>query len=76
LKNLRIQTVSFLNQPNKLIIMEREYCISCKKLVVNESGNAKFNCPSCSKYRIIRCKHCRKTAIKYRCPSCNFEGPN
>ncbi|MFH1439037.1 MAG: zinc finger domain-containing protein [Candidatus Woesearchaeota archaeon] len=51
-------------------------CTSCNRSIVNEQGSAKFKCPECLKYDIIRCKACREKAIKYICPNCNFEGPN
>ncbi|MBI4141661.1 RNA-binding protein [Candidatus Woesearchaeota archaeon] len=51
-------------------------CISCKKLLSNNSGIARFLCPQCGKSEIVRCAHCRKIAAKYVCPQCNFEGPN
>ena len=51
-------------------------CISCKKSIANSPGMARFMCPGCSKYEIIRCKECRKNASKYKCPQCGFTGPN
>jgi len=51
-------------------------CNSCKKQIVNMQGIARFTCPKCGKYEIIRCSYCRKLAAKYNCPECNFEGPN
>jgi hypothetical protein len=56
--------------------MTDEFCLSCKKRITNTEGTAKFLCPSCSKYAIIRCRHCREAAIKYKCPECQFQGPN
>ncbi|MBU1201401.1 MAG: RNA-binding protein [Nanoarchaeota archaeon] len=53
-----------------------EYCISCKKSITNESGAAKFKCPNCSEYEVIRCKNCRQIVAKYTCPKCGFTGPN
>ena len=58
------------------ITMEKLTCTSCKKLVAVISGSAKFMCPKCAKYQIVRCGECRKMAAKYRCPDCGFEGPN
>ncbi len=52
-----------------------EVCMSCKKRITNTPGTAKFKCPECSDYDIIRCKHCREIAAKYKCPKCGFEGP-
>ncbi len=46
-------------------------CISCGKSL-NKEGII-FKCPSCGK-KIIRCNHCRKIGIKYKC-ECGFEGP-
>ncbi|MBI2651375.1 RNA-binding protein [Candidatus Woesearchaeota archaeon] len=57
-------------------MQQEKICISCKKNATNLSGTASFNCPNCGKSKIIRCLHCRKTATKYTCSSCNFEGPN
>jgi hypothetical protein len=51
-------------------------CISCRKDITNTSGSVVFKCPSCGKYDVVRCAHCRKIAAKYKCPECNFEGPN
>lgn len=51
-------------------------CISCKTSIINLGGIAKFPCPNCGKYEIIRCSHCRMTVAKYVCPECQFEGPN
>lgn len=51
-------------------------CLSCGKRISNISGTVKFQCPSCGKYEMIRCKPCRVQARKYKCPECGFEGPN
>ncbi|MEK6949208.1 MAG: zinc finger domain-containing protein [Nanoarchaeota archaeon] len=51
-------------------------CSSCKNNVASSRGTTVFNCPACGKTEIVRCMHCRKTAAKYVCFSCNFEGPN
>ncbi|MBI4140911.1 RNA-binding protein [Candidatus Woesearchaeota archaeon] len=51
-------------------------CNSCKNVLANQSGTAKFLCPQCGKVEIVRCAHCRKIAAKYVCAECNFEGPN
>ena len=51
-------------------------CISCKVKVTNMEGTVKFPCPNCGKFEIIRCSHCRKIVAKYKCPECEFEGPN
>lgn len=56
--------------------MGSERCLSCNIDITNDKGSTRFMCPSCSKYEIIRCKKCRVTAIKYKCPNCGFEGPN
>ena len=56
--------------------MENKHCISCKKIITNVRGSVIFDCPNCEKYKIIRCLSCRKTATKYVCPNCEFEGPN
>ncbi|MEK6932747.1 MAG: zinc finger domain-containing protein [Nanoarchaeota archaeon] len=50
-------------------------CLSCKK-EINEPGSVNFKCPSCSDYKIVRCRHCREIAAKYVCPLCSFTGPN
>jgi len=54
----------------------QEVCSSCKKRITNVAGTAKFPCPKCAKFTIIRCMHCRQIAAKFKCPACNFEGPN
>lgn len=51
-------------------------CNSCKKVLTNRGGTARFLCPQCGKTEIVRCAHCRKIAAKYVCVECNFEGPN
>ncbi|MDP7115809.1 MAG: zinc finger domain-containing protein [Candidatus Woesearchaeota archaeon] len=51
-------------------------CMSCRQNITNQSGNVKFKCPKCSKFEIIRCKHCREIAAAYKCPECGFTGPN
>ncbi|MBI3033582.1 RNA-binding protein [Candidatus Woesearchaeota archaeon] len=51
-------------------------CLSCKKRIANIRGSARFMCPSCSKYEIIRCTSCRAMATRYKCPECQFSGPN
>ncbi|MDP2750574.1 MAG: zinc finger domain-containing protein [Nanoarchaeota archaeon] len=56
--------------------MSDKRCISCKIKITNDTGATSFTCPNCGKHEIVRCKGCRKTAAKYRCPECNFEGPN
>ena len=54
---------------------ETKYCTGCKKNVANDNGAVSFKCPSCGKYEIARCGHCRKIAAKYACPDCGFMGP-
>lgn len=56
--------------------MEEKNCISCKKKVANDTGDAGFNCPNCGEFEIVRCSTCRSNATKYICPNCGFEGPN
>jgi len=56
--------------------MEEKKCISCKKKIDNSKGSVVFKCPGCSEYEIVRCAGCRKVSAKYKCPSCEFEGPN
>lgn len=51
-------------------------CNGCGKRVTNTGGTVNFTCPSCEKAVIVRCRHCRETAQKYRCTECGFEGPN
>jgi Zn-ribbon RNA-binding protein len=51
-------------------------CNGCGKRVTNTSGTVKFTCPSCGKAELVRCKHCREVAKKFKCPVCGFEGPN
>ena len=51
-------------------------CSSCKKSIANDSGSVRFMCPNCGKQEVIRCLSCRKSATKYKCPECGFEGPN
>lgn len=51
-------------------------CNSCKKNISNQAGTAKFMCPKCGKFEILRCANCRQTVAKYVCPGCGFIGPN
>jgi Zn-ribbon RNA-binding protein len=51
-------------------------CNGCGKRVTNTGGTVRFTCPSCGKAELVRCKHCREIAKKFKCPSCGFEGPN
>lgn len=52
---------------------EREIkCVSCGKKIGEKS--VIFKCPSCSKNIIVRCRHCRKVSVGYKC-ECGFEGP-
>ena len=57
-------------------VKEELTCISCKKRITNLEGTARFMCPKCDKYEIIRCGHCRVIVAKYNCPGCSFVGPN
>ena len=52
--------------------MKEVKCLSCGK-ELNRDGVV-FKCPSCGKHIIIRCNHCRKVGVKYKC-ECDFEGP-
>ena len=54
--------------------MVTKTCNSCKKPLTNDDGSVTFKCPIC-KTEVNRCTHCRKTAVKYKCASCHFEGP-
>ncbi|MBS3163335.1 RNA-binding protein [Candidatus Woesearchaeota archaeon] len=57
--------------------MEKELkCNSCKEDIRVDTGSTAFKCPSCSKEIIARCNRCRKTAVRYKCLSCGFSGPN
>ena len=56
--------------------MEDIVCISTKKKVTNTEGVSQFDCPSCGKHRIVRSRHARVIAAKYKCPQRGFEGPN
>ncbi|MEM0128833.1 MAG: zinc finger domain-containing protein [Thermoplasmata archaeon] len=38
-------------------------------------GATQFLCPSCLATVIGRCPRCRDQSVRYRCPSCGFEGP-
>ncbi|MBM3200063.1 DUF1610 domain-containing protein [Candidatus Woesearchaeota archaeon] len=56
--------------------MKKLTCSSCRREIANDKGATKFLCPNCGKYQIVRCFNCRELGSKYKCPSCNFEGPN
>ncbi|MFH1751517.1 MAG: zinc finger domain-containing protein [archaeon] len=47
-------------------------CSSCNKEVTNDF--VEFECPGCSKKRIVRCEKCRALSKEYKC-SCGFVGP-
>ncbi|MBI2507950.1 RNA-binding protein [Candidatus Woesearchaeota archaeon] len=49
-------------------------CSSCHRHT--QDGVTRFKCPSCGKIEIVRCEHCKITAIKYTCSACDFSGPN
>ncbi len=51
-------------------------CTSCNTSLANDQGSTSFLCPGCGKYELVRCKKCRETAVKYKCPECGFVGPN
>ena len=72
------QIISFINTCQVLEPMEEKQltCSSCKKRITNSTGTTTFQCPSCGKAEITRCKHCREIATKYTCPNCGFTGPN
>ncbi len=55
---------------------DKKYCISCKKDIANDTGSVLFMCPSCGKFEIVRCSHCRSIVAQYKCPECGFVGPN
>ncbi|UZE93839.1 MAG: RNA-binding protein [Candidatus Pacearchaeota archaeon] len=52
--------------------MKQVKCISCGKEL--SKGGVILKCPSCGKKTIVRCDHCRKVGVKYKC-DCGFEGP-
>ena len=56
--------------------MAELFCSTCKTKITNLTGTTRFMCPKCGKREIIRCKHCREIAAKYKCPECKFSGPN
>jgi len=58
--------------------MERKAykCISTGVDVMNDKGSVTFDCPQCGKQKIIRSYNARQISAKYRCPECEFEGPN
>ncbi|HLF54168.1 MAG TPA: zinc finger domain-containing protein [Candidatus Nanoarchaeia archaeon] len=56
--------------------MTQLVCNTCKKPITGQAGTARFPCPKCLKYEIVRCVHCREIAAHYVCPQCKFEGPN
>jgi predicted RNA-binding Zn-ribbon protein involved in translation (DUF1610 family) len=48
-------------------------CTSCGTEV--SGGYTEFNCPSCGKGTIVRCKSCRVLGTRYVCGECRFAGP-
>ena len=51
-------------------------CTSTKVNVANNNGTVIFKCPACKESDIVRSKNAREIVVKYKCPSCGFEGPN
>lgn len=47
-----------------------------RKRITNTIGTTKFKCPACSKQEIVRSRHMRQIAAKYKCAACGFAGPN
>lgn len=56
--------------------MEVKKCISTKRRIDNDPGAVNFKCPNCGNYDITRSTFARENAIKYKCPACEFTGPN
>ncbi len=56
--------------------MEVKKCISTKRRIDNDPGAVNFKCPNCGNYEITRSTFARENAIKYKCPACEFTGPN
>jgi len=50
-------------------------CTSCGVSVDVDNIWVAFECPGCSKERIVRCSRCKKLINKYKCPGCGFSGP-
>jgi predicted RNA-binding Zn-ribbon protein involved in translation (DUF1610 family) len=50
-------------------------CKSCGKNVEAERNWVEFTCPACGEDKIIRCEHCKKVVISYKCSKCGFAGP-
>ena len=50
-------------------------CSVCKVDILAKDNFVRFNCPSCGKSTIIRCKTCKSLSNKYTCPECGFVGP-
>jgi hypothetical protein len=46
-------------------------CTTCGK---QTKDYAEFPCTECGEM-IVRCFHCRKISIPYKCPVCGKEGP-
>jgi len=51
-------------------------CLSCRKELANDEGSVIFTCPNCNQGELVRCGQCRKLGTKWRCPKCEYEGPN
>lgn len=73
---LGLKEDNFINKLKFEKQMENKSCSSCKKKTDNDKGCVTFNCPQCGKFELVRCTSCRKSAVKYTCPECNFVGPN
>ncbi len=50
-------------------------CTTCNRNIVSDNDFVKFDCPSCLKAEIIRCKNCKNLSNEYVCPKCGFVGP-
>jgi len=55
--------------------MKEKVCISCNRKITAIPHSTSFKCPKCNSYLIVRCGDCRRSAVKYKCPNCGFEGP-
>ncbi|MDP3918726.1 MAG: zinc finger domain-containing protein [Nanoarchaeota archaeon] len=51
-------------------------CSATNKELTNDVGSVIFKCPNCMDAEIIRSKNSRVLGTRYKCPKCDFEGPN
>ncbi len=71
--DIEYDIIVFLNK--QVMLMSVGNCTSCGTTITAGEKFARFPCPSCGEETMLRCESCKKTANKYKCKKCGFEGP-